>query len=97
LSFLDEERQERFLGLPSLPGLPSIGNPNFGLPNLRGGNPNPVGNPVGNPRGGNNPLVSINGGAGGGGGPNAPGGNGGPVFAPTFIFAKAKAQAAQQG
>jgi len=45
---------------------------------------------------GNNPLVSINGGAGGGGGPNAPGGNGGPVFAPTFIFAKAKG-AAQQG
>jgi len=80
LSFL--VRQERLLGFPSLPGLPDIGNPNFGLHYLRGGN---------------NPIVSINDGAGGIGGPNAPGGNGGPVFAPTFIFAMAKAQADQQG
>jgi len=74
-------REERLLGFPNLPGLPGIGNPNFGLPNLRGGNP------IGNPTGGNKPFVSINGGACGGGG---------PVFAPTFIFAKAKG-AAQQG
>jgi len=77
---IDEERLERFLRFPNLPGLPGIGNPSLGLPNLRGGN--------------SNPLVSIN---GSGGGTNAPGGNGGLVFAPTFIFAKAKAQAAQQG